>query len=120
MTATLLIGLLLWAAGTVMLRIVGDGLLRPGAGPRAVALFAGSFVSMALVAPALFRLLHLPGDVWFEAVALLTLPTLLLDAFSCLFFNRVFPNIAPGAAGMFGGWMLISCAGAIAGVWIAR
>ena len=120
MTMVLLVGVGLWAAGTVTLRAVGDGLLRAGAGSRAIGLYAGSFVAMALVAPALFYLLGLPGERWFEAVALLTLPTLLLDPFSCLFFTRVFPNIAPGAAGVFGGWMLISCAGAIAGVWIAR
>jgi hypothetical protein len=48
------------------------------------------------------------------------LPTLLLDPFSCAFFHTVFPNLDPGAAGAFGGWMLIFCAGAVAGVWVKR
>jgi hypothetical protein len=43
------------------------------------------------------------------------LPTLLLDPFSSAFFPAVFPNIAPEMAGVFGGWMLCSCAGALLG-----
>ena len=120
MTSTLLIGLLLWAAGTAALRFAGQGILRPAGGVRAVILYAASFILMALLAPGLFRALKLDRGMWFQAVALLTLPTLILDPFSCLFFNRVFPNIAPAAAGIFGGWMLICCAGAVAGVWIGR
>jgi hypothetical protein len=45
----------------------------------------------------------------------LALPTLLLDKFSSVFFSSVFPNIAPEAAGIFGGWMLCCCAGALLG-----
>ena len=120
MLSTLLIGMLLWAAGTATLRFAGHGILRPAGGARAIGLYLASFGLMAIVAPLLFRALRLDRTTWFQAVALLTLPTLILDPFSCLFFNRVFPNIAPGAAGVFGGWMLICCAGAVAGVWIGR
>src|SRR2546421_11914800 len=120
MTYTLLIGILLWATGTATLRLAGHGILRPAAGPRVLLLYLASFALMALLAPGLFRALHLQRDTWFQAVALLTLPTLILDPFSCLFFNRVFPNISPAAAGVFGGWMLICCAGAVAGVWFGR
>ncbi len=120
MATTLLIGLLLWAAGTAVLRFAGHGILHANSGGRALVLYAASFVLMALLAPGLFRALKLDRAAWFQAVALLTLPTLVLDAFSCLFFHRVFPNIAPAAAGVFGGWMLICCAAAVIGVWIAR
>ena len=118
MIKVLLIGILLWAAGTVALRLAGRGLLRPADGARTIALYVVSFLLMMLLAPGVFRLLKLDRNTWFQAVTLLTLPTLILDPFSCLFFSRIFPNIAPAAAGAFGGWMLISCAGAIAGVWI--
>jgi hypothetical protein len=47
----------------------------------------------------------------------LILPTLILDPFSCAFFTTMFPNLDPGAAGAFGGWVLISCGGGVAGVW---
>ncbi len=46
------------------------------------------------------------------------LPTLLLDPFSSAFFPAVFPNMAPEVAGVFGGWMLWCCAGALVGVMI--
>jgi hypothetical protein len=45
----------------------------------------------------------------------IALPTLLLDPFSSAFFPAVFPNMAPEVAGVFGGWMLICCAGALMG-----
>jgi len=48
------------------------------------------------------------------------LPTLCLDAFSATFFPAVFPNIAPGAAGVFGGWMLACCAGGLIGATLGR
>jgi hypothetical protein len=44
------------------------------------------------------------------------LPTLVLDPWACVFFSRVYPNLEPEAAGIFGGWMLVFCAGAVAGV----
>ena len=46
----------------------------------------------------------------------LALPTLLFDPFSSAFFSAIFPNIAPEMAGVFGGWMLVCCAGALLGV----
>jgi len=120
MSYTLLIGMGLWAAGTAALRVAGHGILRPTVGARTVVLYVASFVLMGLLAPVLFRTMRLERETWFQAVALLTLPTLILDPFSCLYFSRVFPNIAPAAAGVFGGWMLICCAGAVAGVVIGR
>lgn len=110
----LLVGLLFWLAGTVAIRVVGQHLLQPG---RALLLYLGSFVLMALVALGLFRGMRVDAV---EGVTLLALPTLILDAFSCIFFASLFPNVAPTAAGLFGGWMLICCGGAVAGAWAGR
>jgi len=118
MIKVLLIGILIWAAGTVALRLAGQGLLRPADSTRTIALYLASFMLMILLTPGIFRLLKLDRNTWFQAATLLTLPTLILDPFSCLFFSRIFSNIAPAAAGAFGGWMLICCARAVAGVWI--
>jgi len=114
------IGLLFWAAGTFLIRFGGRGLLRPGQALSTLALYAASFVLMGVLIPRICRRLKLEPNAWFEATALLCLPTLVLDPFSALFFPRVFPNLDPAAAGAFGGWMLVCCGGAFAGVISAR
>jgi hypothetical protein len=112
----ILCGFGLWAAGTVVLRLRGEFLLHPVAGPRTVALFAASFLGFAIVARELCRWSGLPDGEWLAAGVSLVMPTLVLDSFSAAFFPRAFPNIPAGAAGVFGGWMLACCAGALAGV----
>ena len=104
---TLLLGLAINILGTVVIRLFGDSLLRPGRVVETLLLYAISFAVTAL----LIRKL-VPG---LEPAALLMLPTLILDPFSCLFFTSLFPNLAPTAAGLFGGWMLFFCGGAVVG-----
>jgi hypothetical protein len=41
-----------------------------------------------------------------------------LDPFSSVFFPFVFPNMSPAVAGVFGGWMLWCCAGALIGAMV--
>ncbi len=112
------IGILLWIVGTVAIRLGGRGLLHANRPLATLDLYLASFVLMALLVPRIFRRLGLAGDSWPAAATLLMLPTLILDPFSCAFFTVIFPNVEPGAAGAFGGWMLIFCAGAVAGVWL--
>jgi hypothetical protein len=114
----LLSGAILWTAGTLILRLGGANLLRPDAPARTLILFGISLPAMAFVARRLCR--RLPPEEWAAGAVSLVLPTLLLDPFSSAFFSAVFPNIDPRAAGVFGGWMLVCCAGALAGVMIAR
>lgn len=118
MKTTLLIGIAFWIVGTIGIRLSGPALLPPDRTARTVVLFAASFLAMAVVIPWICDLLKLDRALWFQATALLILPTLLLDSLSCIFFSRVFPNLPPSAAGIFGGWMLVCCAGAVVGVWI--
>jgi len=113
----LLIGVAFWVAGTLVLRFAGQRLLLPGRLAATLVLYAASFAAMALVALLLFRRLRVDAV---EGVTLLALPTLVLDPFTCLFFASLFPNVAPAAAGLFGGWMLICCGGAVAGAWAGR
>jgi len=108
----LLIGIAFWLAGTIVIRLIGQHLLRSD---RALLLYLFSFVLMAAITPLLLR-----GTNRREAVTLLMLPTLILDALACPFFATIYPNVDPAAAGLFGGWMLICCGGAVAGVWLAR
>jgi uncharacterized protein DUF5367 len=110
----LLAGVAFWMIGTITIRLIGQRLLAPSL---ALPLYLASFVAMFLLALRLFRWLRVDA---IEGVTLLALPTLLLDPFSCLFFASLFPNVAPSAAGLFGGWMLICCGGAVAGAWAGR
>jgi hypothetical protein len=60
---------------------------------------------MILVARAVLGSLA-PGERALGAIALVT-PGMLLDTFSTIWFTRVFPNIRPDAAAVFGGWLLL-------------
>jgi hypothetical protein len=120
MKRAFLYGLLLWIVGTVTIRLAGQRLLHPGRPLSTFILYLVSFVSMAVLIPRIPRSLKIEKDARFAAISLLILPTLLLDPLSCLFFSAIFPNIAPAAAGLFGGWMLICCAGAVVGAWLER
>lgn len=113
--ALLLTGLLLWLAATVLLRLVGQFVLRSSAWPSILILFLLSFALMAWLARRLCARFRLPPERWPAGAVSLALPTLLLDPFSSAFFALFFPNIAPEMAGIFGGWMLICCAGALLG-----
>lgn len=113
-----LAGLFIWAAATIGIRLVGHHLLAPNRSFLVVILYLASFVLMALLARLILKRLGVPKNSWPALVTLLIVPTLLLDPFSCLFFATVFPNLGPTTAGIFGGWMLICCGGAVAGVWI--
>jgi len=120
MRRALLTGILLWTVGTLGIRLAGQWLLHSNAVARTTCLYLVSFALMAFLIPRICQRLRLPRDSWFQAVTLLILPTLILDPFSCAFFPSIFPNVDPAAAGVFGGWMLICCGGAVAGLWIKR
>jgi hypothetical protein len=73
---------------------------------------------MAIVVRRLCSRAGLPREQWLQGAVLVALPTLLLDPFSSAFFPVLFPNMSPEVAGVFGGWMLWCCAGALIGVMI--
>jgi hypothetical protein len=116
----LIYGLVIWLVATIALRVAGQYLLRPGLVSstgwiRILILYAVSFVAMGLLVRRVCASTRLPGEEWLAGAVSLALPTLVLDPFSSAFFPVVFPNMAPSLAGMFGGWMLICCAGAALG-----
>jgi hypothetical protein len=114
---TILTGILIWASGTIAIRLAGHGLLQPSHNARTVVLYAASFLLMAFLVPRICRRLGWETDLWPKGATLLILPTLILDSLACAFFTSVYPNLDPAAAGAFGGWMLICCGGGVAGVW---
>ena len=108
-------GFLLWLVGTLGVRFWGAHLLRPGSVPGTLLLYFLSFLAMGGLARRLCRQAGLPRREWPSGAVSLALPSLLLDPLSSAFFAQVFPNISPAAAGLFGGWILCCCAGALAG-----
>ena len=109
-----------WAAATMALRAWGQHLLRPGDLRGTLVLFAVSFPLMAFLVRGLCSRFRLRQEQWLAGAVAVLLPTLLLDPFSSAFFPVLFPNMAPEVAGVFGGWMLWCCAGALLGVTIGR
>jgi hypothetical protein len=111
-------GLIVWFAATIALRLVGQHLLRPADPVGTFVLFATSFPLMAWLVRRLCVGAHLSSEQFLAGAVSVALPTLLLDPFSCVFFPMLFPNMAPQVAGVFGGWLLWCCAGAIVGALI--
>jgi hypothetical protein len=111
---------MLWITGTIVIRTAGHHLIRMGSPFFSLGLYLASFVVMGLLVQRMFYRLGIERGSWPAAATLLALPTLVLDPFSCIFFSTLFPRLNPCAAGLFGGWMLIFCAGAIAGGWLKR
>jgi len=105
--------LVIWLAATLVLRAAGQRVLHPGDAAGTLVLFLVSFPLMAWVVRRLCR--RLPRDQWLKGAVSLAMPSLLLDPFSSAFFPTVFPNMSPAVAGVFGGWILWCCAGAIVG-----
>jgi hypothetical protein len=114
----LVLGLLLWAVATAILRFAHAGLLPPDRPAFILSLYAASFLLFFV----LIRQLMAPsagapnaGERLRAGVALF-LPTLVLDALSSAFFPVAYPNLSAAAAGVFGGWMLVCCGGGLAGL----
>lgn len=118
--AVLASGLALWMIGTLILRLAGHLFLPSDSTPAWVALYLLGAVAMSVVARAIYLWAGIPAAEWRAAAAVLILPTLVLDAFTALFFVRAFPQLNPGVSGAFAGWMLICCAGAVLGAWVRR
>jgi len=115
-----LYGFGIWIAGTLALRLAGQRILHPDNWTATLILFAVSFPLTAWLVRRLCRRFQPAREAWPAGAISVLLPTLCLDPFSSAFFPLVFPNMAPEAAGVFGGWMLWCCAAALVGVTVGR
>lgn len=113
-------GFTLWLIATAMLRTAGQWILSTDHWPPILLLFAISFLLMAVLVRRVCQRAQLAREQWPAAAISLLLPTLLLDPFSAAFFPVVFPNMAPSVSGVFGGWMIICCAGGLVGATLRR
>jgi hypothetical protein len=109
----LLIGLGLWAAGTLLLRAAGEWLLRPGTA-FAAAVQVAALVGCGLLVRGVCRWMRVPRAQVPAAAVCLVIPTLLLDSLSTtVFFPLLFPNLGADRAGAIAALMLASCAGGL-------
>jgi len=115
-----LFGLVGWLLATLALRLAGQRILSNNHWLDILVLFAISFALMAILIRLACRSARLGPEQWPTGAVSLLLPTLLLDPFSSAFFPFVFPNMAPEAAGVFGGWMIVCCAGGLLGAVVRR
>jgi Family of unknown function (DUF5367) len=116
----ILLGLVIWIVATLALRAGGQRILSDRHWLHVLLLFTTSFVVVAILVRRVCTRARLAPEQWPAGAVSLLLPTLLLDPFSSAFFPVVFPNMAPENAGVFGGWMIICCAGGLLGAVIHR
>ena len=114
----IVLGLLLWAVATAVLRLAPARLLPPDRPGVVLALYVASFLLFFVI---IRRLPAAAPDApnareRLRAGVALFLPTLVLDALASAFFPMAYPNLSEAAAGIFGGWMLICCGGGLAGL----
>jgi hypothetical protein len=115
-----IIGFVIWMAATVALRFSGQYLLHPGNLAAIAILLGASFPLMGFVARRICADASLPREQWPAGAIMLVTPSLVLDMLSSAFFPIVYPNMSEQTAGLFGGWILCCCAGALLGVNFAR
>lgn len=96
------LGFLIWLVATIALRLFGQYVFRDTSTQTAVILLAVSAPLMALLAWVILRKMEQRA---LAAIALVV-PGMLFDTATTIWFSRVFPNIRPDAAGLFGGWLL--------------
>ena len=98
-------GILIWLGATIVLRIAGQFVFRDTGLAATVLVLLVSVPLMVLIARGVLAGVP-PADRTLGAIALVT-PGMVLDTFSTIWFARVFPNMRPDVAALFGGWLLL-------------
>jgi hypothetical protein len=99
-------GFLIWLLATLALRLAGQWVVHGGSAVGSVLLLAVSAPLMWSLPRRLFARFSIDPRDYAAGAIVLVAPGMLLDTISTIWFAQVFPNIAPEAAGLFGGWLL--------------
>jgi hypothetical protein len=102
-----ILGFVLWLAGTLTFRFAGDVFFHPDPNGQWMLLAAAPFVAVALIWVSTRLLRVRPGDEA-EAAMGIALPGMLLGAYATHEFATVFPNLDPTLDGPFGALMLVA------------
>jgi hypothetical protein len=111
------IGLAVWLAATLAIRLAGGRLFGTAQPVRLALLFGVTGLAVAVLIFQLVKDLPTP-EAGLRAATLVVLPGLLLDTGSVLWFPSVFPNL-PDSAGLPFAALLLWCYGIalLAGLW---
>lgn len=104
------IGFGVWAAATLLVRVLGPALLAPETPLVTTALYLSMLPAMVAVAVVAFRVRGVVGIDRVLAATLLVLPGMALDSLVVSFFGTAFPTVDPAMAGPFGGILLFAYA----------
>jgi hypothetical protein len=104
------IGFGVWAAATLLVRVLGPALLAPETPLVTIALYLSMLPAMVAVALVAFRVRSVAGTDRVLAATLLVLPGMVLDSLVVSFFGTAFPTVDPAMAGPFGGILLFAYA----------
>jgi hypothetical protein len=104
------VGIAVWLAAILAVRLVGHVLLPPDDPGRTALVFIATVPLMAMVAFAVYSLLDVPPERRLTAATLLVLPGMVLDAVVVTVFESVFPNMSPTVGSTFGGLLLLAYA----------
>jgi hypothetical protein len=115
MKRLILVGFAIWLVATIALRLAGQWVLNPARPVSIIVLLAISGLLLFRLPRLLFSRFAIPPDQRALGGIALVVPGMLLDTFSAICFASVFPNMRPDAAGLFGGWLLLCNAAALAG-----
>jgi Family of unknown function (DUF5367) len=107
MTRLAFAGFAIWLAATIALRLAGQWILDPDTVPGTLVLLAASGVLMWRLPRGIFASMRIAREDYARGAIALVAPGMLLDTISAIWFARIFPNIPPDAAGLFGGWLLL-------------
>jgi hypothetical protein len=99
-------GFAIWLAATIVLRLGGQWIIHPRSLIGVIVLLAVSGVLMWQLPRGVFASMRIAREDYAVGAIALVAPGMLLDTISTIWFARVFPNIAPDGAALFGGWLL--------------
>jgi len=99
-------GFAIWLAATMVLRLAGERVFHPRGVASVTILLAVSGLLMWQLPRAVFASMRIAREDYALGAIALVAPGMLLDTISTIGFARVFPNITPESAGLFGGWLL--------------
>ena len=99
-------GVVVAVVSTVGLRLFGQHVFITGDSTQSMLLFAITVPLIASVTLPVYRMARIGPTVASRAAICIALPGILFDSFAVRSFHSVYPNMPPGAAALYGSWVL--------------
>lgn len=99
------IGILVWLAGTLLMRFAGQYFFFPTNSFSMIECFLLMLLVMPSVMVGIFRWQGIKPAQAYEATMVLVIPSMLMDAVVSFCFPQIFPNVEPLVEGPFAAWL---------------